>query len=183
VSATDTQLEAVRAAIEPAVNALGLNLYDVELLGGGGARTLRITVSSAHGIDLEAITAVTQAVSPIIDTSDPVHGSYLLEVSSPGVERVLRRADHFDGALGEQVSVKYHTPDGPRRVHGTLKDASAEHVVVEVDDVPQVIPLRDITQARTVFEWGPPPRPGKGKGKSNANANAGRTRAGSKETQ
>ena len=106
MSATDTQLEAVRAAVEPAVQALGLDLYDVELLGGAGARTLRVTVTREGGVDLDAITAVTQAVSPVIDGADAVNGPYLLEVSSPGVERSLRRPEHYAGAVGEQVAIK-----------------------------------------------------------------------------
>jgi ribosome maturation factor RimP len=180
VSATDTQLDAVRTAVEPAVHALGLDLYDIELVGGGNARTLRVTITGNEGVDLEAITAVTQAVSPIVDAADAVNGSYLLEVSSPGVERTLRRPEHYAGAIGEQVSVKFHTPDGPRRVHGALTTVDSEHVVVDEDGTQHTIPTRDITQARTVFEWGPQPRPGKGK--SN-NADAGRTRTRSKERQ
>ena len=180
MSATDTQLDAVRTAVEPAVHALGLALYDVELVGGGNARTLRVTITGDQGVDLDAITAVTQAVSPLVDAADAVNGSYLLEVSSPGVERLLRRPEHFEGALGEQVSVKFHTADGPRRVHGALRSADSEYIVVDEGDAQHSIPTRDITQARTVFEWGPQPRPGKGKDKF---ANAGRTRTRSKETR
>jgi ribosome maturation factor RimP len=162
VSATETQLEAVRAAVEPAVLALGLAVYDVELLGGDGARTLRLTVTREDGVDLEAITAVTQAVSPLVDKADAVNGRYLLEVSSPGIERSLRRTEHFRGAVGEQVSIKYHTEAGPCRVRGTLVAFDGEHCAVEEDDQRVEVPVRDITQARTVFEWGPQPRPGKG---------------------
>jgi ribosome maturation factor RimP len=163
VSATDTQLEAVRTAVEPAVHALGLDLYDVELVGGGGARTLRVTVTRDGGVDLEAITAATMAVSTIVDDAAAVRGSYLLEVSSPGVERTLRLPAHYEGAVGERVSVKFHTETGPRRVHGVLTAVDPDHAVVQNDDgTTDTIPLRDVTQARTVFEWGPQPRPGRG---------------------
>ena len=165
VTTTDTQLEAVRAAIEPVVAALDLNLdlYDVELLGGPNARTLRVTVSRPGGVDLDAITATTQAVSPVVDAIDAIdapRGPFLLEVSSPGIERNLRTSAHFVGALGESVSVKFHTSEGPRRERGTLLEADDERAVVETDEGRVEIPLRDITQARTVFEWGPQPRPG-----------------------
>ncbi len=161
MSATETQLEAVRAAVEPAVHALGLAVYDLELLGGAGARTLRLTVTRDGGVDLEAITAVTQAVSPRLDSADAVSGSYLLEVSSPGVERSLRRPEHYAGAVGEQVSIKYHTEAGPRRVRGLLAAFDGEHCAVEEDGLRVEVPVADVTQARTVFEWGPQPRPGK----------------------
>ncbi|MDQ1475890.1 MAG: ribosome maturation factor RimP, partial [Actinomycetota bacterium] len=102
VSATDMQLEAVRAAVEPAVAALGLEVYDVEILGGAGARTLRVTVTRPGGVDLETITSVTHAVSPIVDDAATIGSSFLLEVSSPGVERALRLPAHYDSAIGEQ---------------------------------------------------------------------------------
>jgi ribosome maturation factor RimP len=159
VSATERQLEAVRAAVEPAVAALGLDVYDVELLGGAGARTLRVTVTRAGGVDLETITAVTHAVSPIVDGTSTIGGSYLLEVSSPGVERALRRPEHYGSALGEEVSVKFHTGAGPRRVRGVLRGFDGVNCVVESEDgVDEEIAISDVTQARTVFEWGPQPR-------------------------
>jgi len=170
VSATERQLEAVRAAVEPAVAALGLDVYDVELLGGAGARTLRVTVTRAGGVDLETITAVTHAVSPIVDGTSTIGGSYLLEVSSPGIERALRRPEHYSSALGEEVSVKFHTGAGPRRVRGVLRGFDGVNCVVESEDgVDEEIAISDVTQARTVFEWGPQPRRGsKDRGRARA---------------
>jgi ribosome maturation factor RimP len=151
----------VRAAVEPAVAGLGLAVYDVELLGGAGARTLRLTVTGPDGVDLERITEVTRAVSPIVDDTDTIGGSYLLEVSSPGIERALRRPEHFREALGEEVSVKFHTDAGPRRVRGVLRAFDGDHCVIESDDGgDEEIAITAITQARTVFEWGPQPRRG-----------------------
>ena len=159
MSATDTQLDAVRAAVEPAVVALGLDVYDVELLGGAGVRTLRLTVTRAEGVDLETITEVTRAVSPIVDDAATIGGAYLLEVSSPGVERALRRPEHYRSALGEEVSVKFHTDAGPRRVRGVLVDFDGASCVVETDEgTREQIGIASVTQARTVFEWGPQPR-------------------------
>jgi len=163
VGSTDTQLEAVRAAVEPAVVALGLAVYDVELLGGAGVRTLRLTVTGPDGVDLETITDVTRAVSPIVDPimerATTIGGSYLLEVSSPGVERALRLPEHYAGALGEEVSVKFHTTAGPKRVRGVLRGFDGTSCVVECDDGGrEEIAVADVTQARTVFEWGPQPR-------------------------
>jgi ribosome maturation factor RimP len=172
VSATDTQLEAVRTAVEPAVAALGCDLYDIELAGSGAARTLRVTVTRENGLDLDAITEVTQAVSPLVDSA-PINGSFALEVTSPGVERTLRRSEHYAGAVGEQVSVKFHTEHGPRRVHGELQKIDGDHIVVASEDDGDVeVPLAAVTQARTVFEWGPQPRPGKGNSKGTSRARA-----------
>ncbi len=160
MASTETQVEAVRRAVAPALDHLGLDLYDVELAGGAGARTLRITVTREGGLDLDAVTAASQAVSPLLDHVGELQGPYMLEVSSPGVERVLRRPEHYAGALGEQVSVKFHTPDGPRRVRGRLTSCDAQACTVVEDGREVAIALTDVTQARTVFEWAPQPRPG-----------------------
>lgn len=157
------QVETVRVAVTPVIDALGLSLYDVELSGSGDARTLRITITGSsgdQGLDLDAVTRATQAISPMLDDSPSLAGPYLLEVSSPGVERTLRRPDHFLGARGEQVAVKFHTDAGPRRVHGMLVDADDARCVIDVDGEHIAVAYADITNAHTVFEWGPQPRPG-----------------------
>jgi ribosome maturation factor RimP len=167
MSVGDGKLEAVRRAVEPVVRALGLDLYDLELVGGGATPTLRVTITREAGtgggaVDLDAITEVTRAVSPVLDRADVPAGSYLLEVSSPGVERALRRAEHFRGAVGEEVSVKVRAGGASRRVHGTLVEADGDRVVVETDAGDREdIAMQDVTQARTVFAWGPQPRSGK----------------------
>jgi len=160
VTNVDAQVEALRSRLAPAVAALDLELYDVELTGVGKQRTLRVTV---NGVDLDAITAVTQAVSPILDDAPELTGSFLLEVSSPGVERVLRTPAHFAGAVGTTVSIKVRTDSGTRRLEGTLVAADDAHCTIEVDGQREELAYDDITQARTVFEWGPQPRPGKSK--------------------
>jgi ribosome maturation factor RimP len=169
-------VEAARRLVAPALARLGLELYDVELVGGAGARTLRLTIVKDGGVDLDAVTTATQTVSPLLDNEPGLTGPYLLEVSSPGIERQLRRPDHFTHALGERVSVKYHTAEGPRRVIGILRAADADAVVVEADEGGSVaVEPSSITQARTVFEWGPSPRPKAGdRGKARARAKGSR---------
>lgn len=155
--------EALRDAVAPALAALGVELYDVEILSagaGGPGRTIRIVIDREGGIDLDGIAAASQSASAILDNSDVVSGPYELEVSSPGVERPLRRPEHFRSALGKTVSVKHRTPDGARRVRGVLVDAGDDSCTVEADDEAHEIEYHDVTAAHTVFEWGPAPRPG-----------------------
>jgi ribosome maturation factor RimP len=167
VTNLDAQVETLRQRLAPAVAALDLELYDIELTGAGKQRTLRVTV---NGIDLDAITSVTQAVSPILDDAPELTGAFLLEVSSPGVERTLRTPAHYAGAVGETVSVKVRTDTGTRRLQGTLVASDDASCTVEVDGKREQLAYADITQARTVFEWGPQPRPGKAKAKAKAGA-------------
>ena len=155
---TEQTVTAVRDALAPIVAGLGLDLYDVELNGSGAARTLRVTIEREGGVDLDAITEVTRAVSPVLDAEPTLAGPYLLEVSSPGLERTLRTPAHFSGARGATVSIKFRTGTGTARVQGALVDADDRGCVVEGDDGRHELAYADITQARTVFEWGPPPR-------------------------
>jgi len=145
----------VRGVVEPVLGDWDLYLYDLELAG----RTLRVTVDREGGVDLDTLGAVTRAVSAALDDADPVPGGrYTLEVSSPGVERPLRRPDHFRRAVGSRVTVKT-TPatEGERRVEGELADADDDGVVLAVDGAPVRLGYDQIVKARTLFEWGPSP--------------------------
>ena len=158
--------EAVRDAVAPVLTGLGIDLYDVEVAGagaGGPGRTVRILVDREGGIDLDSVASATQAVTQVLDDTGAVAGPYELEVSSPGVERSLRRPEHFRMALGGTVSVKHHTSEGPRRVHGVLVDVGDDACSLDVDGETQRIDYSDITAAHTVFEWGPAPRSGRAK--------------------
>ena len=137
----------IRDLVLPLVDALGCRLYDLELSGSGRARTLRVLIDRDGGVDLEAITAATQAISAALDTSTAISGPFLLEVSSPGLERPLRRPEHFAGAIGETVTISSHTDSGPERRRGTLVDAGEHACVVEIDGEREEIAY-DVDHAR-----------------------------------
>jgi len=151
---------AVAQTVGPVVAAHGCSLYDVEVAGGGRARTVRVYVDRDGGVDLDTVTAVTHDVSGALDGCAALGGPYLLEVSSPGLERPLRRPEHYRGARGQTVSVTFHTDAGPRRVRGVLVEAGDDGATIDVDGERTEIAYDAVTKARTVFEWGPRPRPG-----------------------
>jgi ribosome maturation factor RimP len=146
--------------LAPAVTDLGLDLYDVDVTGSGRARILRVMVDRDGGVDLEAIAAATQAVSPLLDAPPldaAIPGPYALEVSSPGLERPLRTPTHFARAVGETISVKTRASDdrGARRVRGVISTADGTGFELVLDDATvQRVAYDDVTQAHTVFEWG-----------------------------
>jgi ribosome maturation factor RimP len=156
-------VDSIVQAIAPVVGALGLDLYDIEITGAGRARVVRVLIDQAGGIDLEAIAAATEAISPVLD-SPPVDallaGPYALEVSSPGLERPLRTAAHFAGATGDTISVKIRAGETPaRRVRGVVQDPGDAGFDLVLDDgSTERIEYGDVVQARTVFEWGPQPK-------------------------
>src|SRR5687768_15563481 len=115
--------ERVRDIVEPLLAARDLELYDLEHAGG----KLNVVVDRPGGVDLEALSEATRVVSRALDDHDPIPGHYTLEVSSPGLERVLRTPTHFERAVGSTLKVKL-LPDveGERRLGGLLQHADAD---------------------------------------------------------
>lgn len=152
--------ENVRALIQPLLAGAGLELVDVELAAG----LLRVTIDRPGGLDLDAISHASTAVSGALDGADrdgpepavaDLPGHYVLEVSSPGIERPLRTPDHFQRFVGAVVAVRTVAgAGGDRRVQGTLEAADGGEVVdggIVVQG--RAIRYEDIERARTVFMW------------------------------
>src|SRR5262249_57928361 len=120
----------------------------------GRARVVRVLVDRDGGVDLDAVGRAAEQISPVLDgerMARVLPGPYALEVSSPGLERPLRRPDHFRRAVGSTVSVK----TAGRRVRGGLTSADDDaFVIVQGDTTREPIPYADAAQVRTVFEWG-----------------------------
>jgi len=155
-----TDQNVLRAAAEPVLSSLGLELVDVEFEGSGRARTVRVTVDRDGGVDLDTLAEATRPVAEAFDAADAVSGPYNLELSSPGVERPLRRPAEFRRFIGTPVSVKSYEPvAGARRHRGLLVAADDGGIDLEVDGEPRRFPYDAIASARTVFEWGPAPKP------------------------
>jgi ribosome maturation factor RimP len=149
--------ETIVAAIEPVLATLGLEVFDVQLTGAGRASTVRVIVDRDGGVDLDAITAASERIQPALDDLGP----YALEVSSPGLERPLRRPEHFRRAVGETVSVKVRDADGEvRRLRGELVAADERGITVDAGDTNggEHVEYDQIIKARTVFEWGAAPK-------------------------
>ena len=144
----------VSELVEPLLEARGAALYDVVL---GGA-TLQVLV--AGKLDLDALADITRDISAVLDEHDPMPDRYTLEVSTPGLERTLRVPSHYAGAVGERVKVKTSpSTEGDRRVDGVLTAADDEGFVVDTGTEQRRLSYGDVERARTVFEWGPPPKP------------------------
>jgi ribosome maturation factor RimP len=144
----------VDALLRPVVEAEGLELYDVTRGREGGRRVLRVIVDGPHGVDLEALSRLSERVSRALDLEGYETGPYDLQVSSPGLERPLRRPGHFRRSVGERVRVKTTAPTAGSRTHvGTLVAADDEGVTLAVGDGELRIAFADIASARTVVDW------------------------------
>ena len=138
--------------LEPAVAALGYELTDLDAHAGRRG-LLRLYIGRKEGITtLEDCERVSEQVGAFLDVEDPLPGSYVLEVSSPGLDRRLRTLEHFERFKGEPVKVelKDARDDGRRRLSGRLEGVDAGEVLVTVDGEILRLALRDIAVARLV---------------------------------
>jgi len=149
-------------ALSPAVRAAGLEIWDVERSGA----SVRVLVERPGGVDLDSISQLSAALSAILDQHDDLvpAGRYMLEVSSPGLERRLRYPGHFARYVGEEVAVRTTEPfNGSRRLRGTLTGATDDAITIRADGsddgtVDLAVPLTSIERAHAVFTWGQPPK-------------------------
>ena len=135
--------------LEPTVEALGFELWGMEHISQGRHSVLRVYIDSENGIGVEDCAAVSQQVSAILDVEDPITGEYTLEVSSPGMDRLLFKLEQYTGYIGEQIELRLRTPfEGRRKFKGILKGIEGEDVVVHVDDHEYLLPYSAIDKAR-----------------------------------
>ncbi len=125
----------VRKLVQPVVESFGLTLWDVEFVREGSEWYLRITIDKPEGVTIEDCENVHLAIDPLLDDADPIDESYHLEVSSPGLERVLTEPFHFESCKGEKVEVKLYAPlDGSKSFIGTLSGLTESGVVIFLPD-------------------------------------------------
>ena len=146
----------IDALAAPLCDRIGVERVDVEYEGG----VVRLVVDQPEGVGMDAIASLTREVSRALDHEDPIAGTYTLEVTSPGLERTLKRPEHFVRALGRDVTVKTAPGiEGDRRVAGVLSAVDGDGIVVrEEDGSERSLRHDEILKARTVFTWTPEPK-------------------------
>ena len=184
----EMQTEAIVARVAPALAELGLECLGVEWNAGHGGGLLRVYIDSlrhegdaANAVSVDDCEAASREISALLDVDDPIPGHYMLEVSSPGIERPLFNASQFARFLGQDAKVTLKLPrDGRRRLRGRIAAVEGNRIGMEVDGVRMDIGDDEIESAHLVPDWDalgytPKPKPGKApnatKGKK-----AGRTR-------
>ena len=118
---------------------------------------LRIFIDSNQGIDLNDCEKVNDAINDVLDEADYIKEQYFLEVSSPGIERVLRKDRHLEQNIGNMVSVKLFKKDedGNKEYEGILKGFDENYVNIEAenDDIQKSLERKNIAQIKTVYNW------------------------------
>ena len=140
--------------LEPGISSMGYELVGVEFqTGGPGGGLLRVYIDSENGISADDCQKVSYQVSGILDVEDPIPGHYTLEISSPGLDRLLFRPQDFERFAGQLIKLRTAYPiEGQRKFKGRLVGMQGDNVVFEQDDMEISLPFDQIEQARLVPE-------------------------------
>jgi ribosome maturation factor RimP len=132
----------------------GVELVLLEQAGGAKQRTVRLYIDHPDGVTHDLCGLVSDAVGKALDESDAFGGPYTLEVSSPGLERPLRKRSHFEAQVGKKVYVKTRVPvEGSKVWQGRLVEVVADEVVIGDAGRQVRIPLNEISSAHLIYEF------------------------------
>ena len=138
----------MKKMVKQIVEDNGFRLYDIEISEENEHKYYRIYIQKqdGSGVNLDECAQINRIISPIFDVEEPMSEAYFLEVSSPGIERPLKKKEHFKNSIGEIVKVSMN--DGSKII-GKLQDVTDDKINVKN----KIIPFSNIKKARTYFEW------------------------------
>ena len=144
--------ESVESLLKEKIEAIGYELYDVEYSKEGKNYFLRIFIDKTEGIDLNDCEKVNNEIDKILDEADYIKEQYFLEVSSPGIERIIRKEKHLKKYIGHEIDIKLFKKDknGNKEYQGILKAFDQENIELEENIK---IERKNIAQIKTVYNW------------------------------
>ncbi len=146
--------EKVQSLLEPIVNELGYEIYDVEYAKEGKDYFLRIYIDNEKGISLEDCEKVTNGINNILDQADYIKEGYFLEVSSPGIERILRKDRHLKENIGKEIELKLFKPiDKQKNYYGLLVNFDEENIYIKINEIEISIERKQIAQVKLKYNW------------------------------
>ncbi|QSR36613.1 ribosome maturation factor RimP [Marinobacterium iners] len=148
------RLKTLQELIEPVVTALGLELWGLDFHSAGRNSTLRIYIDGLNGVSVDDCARVSHQVSGILDVEDPIPEQYMLEVSSPGMDRPLYTLEQFQAYAGHQVQLRLRVPfEGRRKFKGLLNGVEGDEVLLVVDDEEYLLPIDYIDRANVIPQF------------------------------
>lgn len=148
--------EKVESLIKEKVQQLGYELYDVQYAKEGKDYFLRVFIDKEDGIDLNDCEKVSNEINPLLDEKDFIKEMYFLEVSSPGIERVLRKDEHLKDSIGKEIEVKLFKPiEKQKEFVGTLEDYNEEKIILGLEENEEKIEIerKNISLMKLKFNW------------------------------
>ena len=166
-----SDVDRIRALAEPIAGEIGLEVLEVELKGAPSRRLLRILLDSStasRAVTLDDCTAISRRLGDVLDANEAVAGAYLLEVSSPGVNRPLRTAAHFQRFVGERVKLRLRDAvDGVQHAVLRVIDVDGERLTLETEKGDRLeTDIENVERANLEFEFKVPVKPGHGKARA-----------------
>ena len=145
--------EQVEQLLKTKIEKIGYELFDILYFKEGKNYILRIVIDNQNGISIEDCEKVNNEITDILDEADYIKEQYFLEVSSPGIERLLRKDWQLKKYLGEKVEVKLFKKDenGKKEYIGILKDVQKENLIIEEENESFNIERKIISQVKTIF--------------------------------
>ena len=145
--------QSVIELIEPGLLAKGLELVDVEFKKEGQNWVLRVFIDKEGGVTLEDCQKISSLVGDLIEVEEVIEPAYTMEVSSPGLNRVLKKEKDFIRFSGKKIGVQCHAPlNGRKKFTGILKDFKNQSIHLEVDGQLQIISINRVAKANLVIE-------------------------------
>lgn len=148
--------EKIENIVKEPIERLGYELYDVLYIKEGKNYTLRIVIDKEDGIDIEDCEKVNNAITDLLDDEDLIKEQYFLEVSSPGIERILRKDWQLKKFVGSNVEVKMFKKDenNKKEYIGILEEVSEDELIIEIETEENIkIDRKNISQVKTVYEF------------------------------
>lgn len=144
--------EKVEMLLKEKIEKIGYEIYDIEYAKEGKDYFLRIFIDRPEGIDLEDCEKVNNEINDLLDEADYIKEQYFLEVSSPGIERILRKDKHLEQNIGKEILVKLFKKNeqNKKEVQGILEAFDSENIIL---DNQIKIARKDISQIKTIYNW------------------------------
>lgn len=148
--------EKIEELVTKPINDLGYRVYDVMYVKEGKDNYLRIFIDNDEGISLNDCEKVNDAITDMLDEADLIKDQYFLEISSPGVERNIRKDKHFEESIGKEVNIKLFKPldSKEKEITGILKSFDNDNINIELEDKNEIIiPRSNISSIKWAFKW------------------------------
>ncbi|NRA18996.1 MAG: ribosome maturation factor RimP [Oceanospirillaceae bacterium] len=143
------KLKRLQEMLDPIAESMGFELWGIEYLSLGKDSVLRIYIDAEKGISVDDCAQMSHQASGILDVEDTITGMYSLEVSSPGLDRLLFKLEHYQAYIGHVLKIKLRMPfDGRRNFKGQLKGVEGDEIIIEVDNEEYVLPIDYIDKAQ-----------------------------------
>ena len=141
----------VEDLVTPKIEKLGYEVYDVEYVKEERNYFLRIYIDSPKGIDLNDCEKVNNEIMDLLDEADYIKEQYFLEISSPGIEKILRKDKHLKNNIGTEINIKLFKKDenGKKEYQGILKDFNEDYIIIDNINIER----KNIAQIKTIYNW------------------------------